>query len=69
MNEPIIQVTDFRKTYGRNVAVDGITFQVQRGEIFGCSALTAPARPALECLEGLRRPNAGSLRISGSTRP
>ncbi len=35
MNEPIIQITDFRKSYGDVVAVDGISFEVHRGEIFG----------------------------------
>ena len=35
MNEPILSVRDFRKTYGKTVAVSGITFTVQRGEIFG----------------------------------
>ena len=66
MNEPIIQVTDFRKTYGPVVAVDGISFEVQRGEIFGLLGPNGAGKTStLESLEGLRRPNAGSLRISG----
>jgi len=35
LNESVIQVRDFRKIYGDIVAVDGISFEVQRGEIFG----------------------------------
>ena len=35
MKEIVIEVKDFRKVYGDFVAVDGISFSVQRGEIFG----------------------------------
>ena len=47
MNEAVIQVQDFRKTYGETVAVDGISFEVHRGEIFGllgpCLLYTSPS--------------------------
>ena len=55
MSEAVIQVKDFRKTYGDFVAVDGISFEVNRGEIFGLlgpngagktSTLEMPGRPA-----------------------
>jgi len=32
---PIVHVTDLTKRYGRTIAVDGISFEVQRGEILG----------------------------------
>lgn len=35
MTDSVIIVRDFRKVYGDLVAVDGISFEVQRGEIFG----------------------------------
>ena len=35
MNDTVIQVIDFRKVYGDFVAVNGISFEVHRGEIFG----------------------------------
>ena len=35
MNDTVIRVMDFRKVYGDFVAVDGISFEVHRGEIFG----------------------------------
>jgi len=35
MNDSVLQVTDFRKVYGDVVAVDGISFDVQQGEVFG----------------------------------
>ena len=64
MNEPVIQVKDFRKVYGDLVAVDGISFEVQRGEIFGLLGPNGAGKTStLESLEGLRVPDAGSLRV------
>ena len=66
MNETVIQVKDFRKTYGTVVAVDGISFEVHRGEIFGLLGPNGAGKTStLESLEGLRRPDEGTLRISG----
>ena len=66
MTDAIIQVQDFRKTYGSFVAVDGISFDVQRGEIFGLLGPNGAGKTStLESLEGLRRPDGGSLRIAG----
>jgi ABC-2 type transport system ATP-binding protein len=64
MSYPIIQVKDFRKIYGDYVAVDGISFEVQRGEIFGLLGPNGAGKTStLECLEGLRIPDGGSLRV------
>jgi len=66
MSEAVIQVTDFRKTYGDFVAVDGISFEVNRGEIFGLLGPNGAGKTStLESLEGLRQPDGGSLRILG----
>ena len=46
MEENVIEVKNFSKTYGSFVAVDGISFEVHRGESSGCWAPTVPARPA-----------------------
>ena len=64
MNEPVIQVRDFRKIYGDLVAVDGISFEVQRGEIFGLLGPNGAGKTStLESLEGLRAPDGGSLKV------
>jgi ABC-2 type transport system ATP-binding protein len=64
MNDIVLSVQDFRKTYGKVVAVDGISFDVQRGEIFGLLGPNGTGKTStLECLEGIRRPDAGELRI------
>jgi ABC-2 type transport system ATP-binding protein len=64
MNELVIQVKDFRKIYGDLIAVDGISFEVQRGEIFGLLGPNGAGKTStLESLEGLRVSDGGSLRI------
>jgi len=66
MNEPVIKVTDFCKTYGDFVAVDGISFDVQQGEIFGLLGPNGAGKTStLESLEGLRAPDGGSLEVMG----
>lgn len=54
----------FRKSYGEMTAVDDIDFTVHRGEIFGLLGPNGAGKTTtLECLEGLRRPDAGRLRV------
>ena len=61
-----IVVQDFRKTYGTFTAVDGIDFAVDEGEIFGLLGPNGAGKTTtLECLEGLRRPTDGTLRVMG----
>ena len=65
MKDLVIEVRDFRKTYGDFVAVDNISFDVNRGEIFGLLGPNGAGKTStLESLEGLREPNGGSLRIA-----
>ncbi len=64
MNDTVIKVKDFRKVYGDLVAVDSISFEVQRGEIFGLLGPNGAGKTStLESLEGLRSTDGGSLRI------
>jgi ABC-2 type transport system ATP-binding protein len=66
MKETVIAVKDFSKTYGKFVAVEGISFDVKQGEIFGLLGPNGAGKTStLECLEGLREPNGGSLRVAG----
>lgn len=66
MNETVIQVRNFRKTYDTTVAVDDISFDVQHGEIFGLLGPNGAGKTStLECLEGLRHADGGSLNILG----
>jgi len=62
----IVQVNGLRKCYGGTVAVDEISFEVQEGEIFGMVGPNGAGKTTtIECLEGLRKPDAGTLRVLG----
>ena len=62
----MIEVNDFVKRYGDFVAVDGISFEVERGEIFGLLGPNDAGKTStLESLEGLRAPSAGMVRVAG----
>jgi len=64
MDDDVVLVKDFRKVYGDTVAVDGISFEVHRGEIFGLLGPNGAGKTTtLESLEGLRHPTSGSLSI------
>jgi ABC-2 type transport system ATP-binding protein len=64
--EPAIRVDAIRKTYGRTVAVDNVSFEVQRGEIFGLIGPNGAGKTTtMECVEGLRRPDRGAIAVLG----
>ena len=66
MLETAIEVKDFYKRYGSFTAIDGISFTVRRGEIFGLLGPNGAGKTTtLECLEGLRRVDSGSLSVMG----
>ena len=61
----IIKVKDFTKKYGDYTAVDQISFSVEEGEIFGLLGPNGAGKTStLECLEGLRKPDGGSVRVA-----
>jgi len=63
---PIVQVEGLRKTYGATVAVDDVSFEVKEGEIFGMVGPNGAGKTTtIECLEGLRKPDAGVVRVLG----
>jgi len=65
MRDPVIQVQDFSKSYGDVVAVDGISFDVRQGEIFGLLGPNGAGKTTtLESLEGIRAPDSGTLRVA-----
>ena len=66
MSAPVISVTGIRKTYGRTVAVDDVSFAVQQGEIFGLIGPNGAGKTTtMECVEGLRAPDRGSISVLG----
>ena len=63
---PVIQVSGVRKTYGPTVAVDEVSFEVNDGEIFGLIGPNGAGKTTtMECIEGLRTPDRGSISVLG----
>ncbi len=61
-----IVVEDLAKYYGDVRAVDGISFRVPQGTIFGLLGRNGAGKTTtLECCIGLNKPNGGSIRIAG----
>jgi ABC-2 type transport system ATP-binding protein len=62
----IISVKNLRKTYGQTIAVDDISFEVAEGEIFGLLGPNGAGKTTtVECLQALRHPDAGNIRVLG----
>jgi len=62
----IISVKNLRKTYGKLVAVDDISFEVAEGEIFGLLGPNGAGKTtAVECLQGLRNYDSGNVHVLG----
>ena len=62
----VIEVEDLHKRYGSTVAVDGLSFSVQAGEIFGILGPNGAGKTTtVECIAGLRTPDQGRLSVLG----
>ncbi len=62
----IIEVTDLRKKYGDFTAVDGVSFAVEEGEIFGILGPNGAGKTTtLEMVEGLKTPTSGEILVDG----
>jgi ABC-2 type transport system ATP-binding protein len=63
---PTVRVQDLKKSYGRVEAVRGVSFRVQPGEIFGLLGPNGAGKTTtLECILGLRDPDAGEIEVCG----
>ena len=62
----VIEVTDLRKSYGGRPVVDGVSFAVEEGEIFGILGPNGAGKTTtVECVGGLRVPDTGRIRVTG----
>ncbi len=62
----IIEVENLVKRYGGHTVVDGVSFSVEQGEIFGILGPNGAGKTTtVECIEGLRSPDSGHVRVCG----
>jgi ABC-2 type transport system ATP-binding protein len=64
--EPVVRVRGLTKAYGDRVVVDHLDLDVLPGEVLGLiGANGAGKTTTVECVQGLRRPDAGTIRVLG----
>ena len=62
----VVTVAGLYKSYGHVKAVDGISLQVRKGEIFGMVGPNGSGKTTtIECIEGLRQPDEGTVSVLG----
>ncbi len=64
--DSIIRVKNLTKKYGNMTAVNGVTFAVARGEVFGILGPNGAGKTTtVEMIEGLRKPDSGEIEVCG----
>lgn len=64
--EKVIRVDRLSKFYGATVAVEEVSFEVRRGEIFGVVGPNGAGKTTtIECLTGMRAPDSGTAEVLG----
>ncbi len=62
----VIEVEGLTKRYGRLTAVDGVSLSVRAGEVFGLIGPNGAGKTtSMECIEGIRKPDGGLVRVLG----
>ena len=62
----VVEVSELRKVYGGRAVVDGVSFAIEEGEIFGILGPNGAGKTTtVECIAGLRRPDGGTVRVAG----
>ena len=62
----VIEIKNLAKKYGKFMAVDGVSFEVKKGEIFGLLGENGAGKTTtLEMIEGLRKPTSGKIKVLG----
>lgn len=64
--EPMINVQNLRKEFGSKVAVNGVTFSVEKGQVLGCLGPNGAGKSTtMRMITGYFRPTSGSISIGG----
>ena len=63
-----IEVSGLKKSYGSNMVLRGLDFQIKQGEIFALLGVNGAGKTTtLECIEGLRKYDEGTIIVNGKT--
>ena len=66
----MIEVRELRKSFGATVAVDGVSFDVGRGETFGLLGPNGAGKSTtIGMLVGVMRPDGGTVLVNGAAKP
>ena len=66
MSAPVISISHLAKRYGATVAVDDVSLEVMRGEIFGLIGPNGAGKTTtMECVQGSRRADRGTISVLG----
>ncbi|MCH7933659.1 MAG: ATP-binding cassette domain-containing protein, partial [Gemmatimonadetes bacterium] len=66
MPTPVISVSHLGKSYGSTVAVDDLSLEVYKGEVFGLIGPNGAGKTTtMECVEGLRKADRGTISVLG----
>jgi ABC-2 type transport system ATP-binding protein len=69
VSDRAVAVSDLVKHYGAIHAVDGVSFAIERGEVFGILGPNGAGKTTtIECIEGLRQPDGGAVEVLGVPR-
>lgn len=61
-----IQVHGLKKSYGSNSILNGLNFEIEKGEIFALLGVNGAGKTTtLECIEGLRKYDSGTIVVNG----
>jgi ABC-2 type transport system ATP-binding protein len=68
MDQPVVTIESLTKRFGEVTAVDGLSFTVERGQVYGLLGPNGAGKTtALRVLMGLERPTSGTARLFGTT--
>ncbi len=65
-HQPVLTIQGLQKRYGQATVVDDLNLRVEQGEIFGILGTNGAGKTtSVECAQGLRKPDAGTVRVLG----
>lgn len=65
---PILEIKNLSKSFGKTKVLDGVSLEVEKGDVYGILGLSGAGKSTLvRCINGLERPDGGSVLFEGAT--